>query len=173
MNFDLDKSIGLLSCTPSVLRQLLADLPDEWTMSNEGGETWSAFDVLGHLIHGENTDWIPRAKIILSDADERVFESFDRFAQFRESEGKSLGEMLDAFEDLRGKNVTELQAMGLGPEELVRTGIHPELGEVTLSQLIATWVVHDLDHIAQISRVMARQYESEVGPWREYLRILS
>lgn len=173
MKFDIDDATNTLSNTPPVLRWLLSYLPDGWESANEGGDTWSPRDVMGHLIHGEKTDWIPRAKIILSDDFERKFDPFDRFAQFEESRGRTLDELVAEFEQLREDNVEALLDMDLGPEELARTGIHPDLGEVTLSQLLATWVVHDLDHIVQISRVMAKQYSEEVGPWREYLRVLS
>lgn len=172
MRFELSNATDLLSRTPGVLSLLLKDLPREWTRGNEGGDTWSAFDVLGHLIHGERTDWIPRAKIILGENEDRAFEPFDRFAQFRESEGKSLRELLATFEELRTANLRELRSMAPGPEDLERKGTHPELGTVTLSELIATWVVHDLDHVAQVSRVLAKQYADDVGPWQAYIGVL-
>jgi hypothetical protein len=173
MTFQIDDAITLLANTPCTLRWLLSDIPEGWDKANEGGDTWSPFDVMGHLIHGERTDWIPRARIILSDDFERRFEPFDRFAQFEVSRGRTLDDLVEEFEKLREGNVEALEDMDLGPEELARTGVHPELGEVTLSQLLATWVVHDLDHVAQISRVMSKQYSGDVGPWWEYLRILT
>src|SRR5262249_34714939 len=139
---------------------------------NEGEKTWSPFDVLGHLIHGEKTDWIPRAKMILESGDSRTFESFDRFAQERESKGKRLDELLDQFEALRAENLHILEDMKLTPRDLQRPGMHPQLGSVTLGQLLATWVAHDLDHLVQISRTMARQYRDAVGPWREFLTVV-
>ncbi len=151
---------------------MLQELPSEWVGNNEGAKTWSPYDVLGHLIHGERTDWIPRAKIILEDGEGKPFEPFDRFAQFEESKGKSMEELLVTFEGLRRENVRTLKAMGLRPEDLTRTGKHPELGRVTLGELLATWVAHDQDHLVQISRTMARQYQEAVGPWRPYLSVM-
>ncbi|MCO6511371.1 MAG: DinB family protein [Aridibacter famidurans] len=170
---DVNDLTDLLSRTPTVVRGLLSGLPEELVRSNEGGDTWSPFDVVGHLIHGEKTDWIPRAKIILGDADDRTFEPFDRFAQFEESEGKSLTKLLDEFEALRKENLRELASMNIAGEDLERTGIHPELGEVTLSQLLVTWAAHDLDHIVQISRTIAKQFGDGVGPWKAYIRVLN
>jgi hypothetical protein len=172
MHVDLERAVEVLSRTPGALRALLEGLPDEWTTGNEGGATWSPFDVLGHLIHGEQTDWIPRAKIILEAGEDRPFPPFDRFAQFQASEGKTLGALLDEFEARRARSLEILAALSLGPGDLERTGTHPELGRVTLGQLLATWVVHDLDHIVQVSRTMAKQYGDEVGPWRAYLSVL-
>lgn len=172
MEFNLDYATKVLNRTPSAVRVLLEDLPREWIDGNEGEGTWSPFDVLGHLIHGERTDWIPRAKIILEMGENRAFEPFDRFAQLEESKGKSLSELLDTFEDLRKQNLHELGEMGLKPADLARTGLHPALGKVTLGQLLATWVAHDLDHLVQISRTMAKQYRDAVGPWREYLSVV-
>ena len=143
---------------------LLLNLSDRWTRPNEGGETWSAFDIVGHLIHGEKTDWIPRAAIILSSNPTKEFEAFDRFAQFEESKGKSLLQLLEEFKLLREKNIQLLLSMEINEEKLSLTGTHPDFGVVTLSQLLATWVVHDLNHIAQVTRVMAKQYKDEVGP---------
>lgn len=173
MEFQLDHARDILRRTPATLRSLLQDAPDEWVRSNEGPETWSPFDVLGHLIHGEQTDWIPRAKIILDHGEERAFEPFDRFAMFEKSKGKSLGELLATFERLRAESLRQLDELKLTPEVLSKRGKHPELGVVTLSELLATWVVHDLSHIGQIVRVMCKQYGERVGPWREYLPILS
>jgi len=163
---------ALLSRTPAALDTLLRDLPDAWTRRNEGEESWSAFDVVGHLIHGERTDWIPRARIILESGEARPFEPFDRLAQFRESKGKSLGELLEEFAQLRTQNLDELRGWSLREEDLVRRGRHPALGVVTLSQLLATWAGHDLTHLHQISRVMAHQLRGQVGPWVRYLGVL-
>ena len=173
MNFTIEKSIEILERTPEVLDAMLKNISPYWTENNEGGETWSVFDVLGHLVHGEKTDWIPRVEIILSDTQDKTFEPFERFAQFEESKGKTLLELLDEFKRLRKKNIDVLRSKKLTGENLKGKGIHPAFGEVTLAQLLATWTVHDLDHIAQISRVMAKQYKEEVGPWIEYLRILN
>ncbi len=172
MNFTLEKSIEILERTPGVLTALLQNISDDWTSRNEGGETWSVYDIIGHLIHGERTDWIPRADIILSKKPNRNFEPFDRLAQLEESKGKSLTQLLDEFGLLRKKNIEYLRSKKLTGKNLEEKGIHPAFGEVTLSQLLSTWVVHDLNHIAQISRVMAKQYKAEVGPWIEYLKIL-
>jgi uncharacterized damage-inducible protein DinB len=152
---------------------MLQNISPDWTENNEGGETWSVFDVLGHLVHGEKTDWIPRAKIILSDAPDKTFQPFDRFAQFDESKGKTLQQLLDELKMLRKKNIEILRSEKLTNENLEEKGGHPALGEVTLAQLLATWTVHDLDHISQISRIMAKQYKEAVGPWVEYLGILN
>ena len=152
---------------------MVRDLPDDWQQANEGGDTWSPYDVLGHLIHGELTDWVPRARIILEHGDARPFEKFDRFAQLTASRGKTLAELLDEFARLRAENLRELEALGITAADLDRPGLHPELGAVTLRQLLATWVAHDQDHVVQIARVLARQYSDEVGPWRAYLRIIS
>lgn len=172
MDFKLDHAISLLNRTPNVLRVMLEGLPDDWVRSNEGEGTWSPYDVLGHLIHGERTDWIPRARIILEAGEGRAFESFDRYAQFAESKGSSIDELLTAFEKLRQESVRTLTEMNLTPDDLRKTGTHPELGRVTLEQLLATWVVHDQDHLVQISRTMAKQYKDAVGPWRAYLSAL-
>jgi hypothetical protein len=172
MNFTIDKSIQILERTPDVLIALLDGLAGEWTSQNEGPDTWSAYDIVGHFIHGENTDWIPRTQIILSSNEDKSFESFDRFAQFENSKGKSLHELLVEFKTLRRKNLLILKSLMIDEENLNATGIHPEFGEVTLHQHLATWVVHDLNHIYQISRVMAKHYAADVGPWTEYLKIL-
>ena len=172
MEFQLEQAKSVLQRTPATLNSLLHNLPGEWVFPNEGPDTWSPFDVVGHLIHGEETDWIPRAKIILADGENRSFEPFDRFAMFEKSKGQSLGELLDTFERLRGENLRQLEQMKLTPELLSKRGNHPELGIVTLSELLATWVVHDLGHIAQIVRVMSKQYGDAVGPWQAYLSIL-
>ena len=150
----------------------MQDIYADWTYVNEGGETWTVYDILGHLIHGEKTDWIPRAEIILSENTDKTFKPFDRFAQFEDSEGKSLNQLLDEFKILRRKNIAHLLSKKITGKNLEEKGIHPAFGEVNLSQLLATWVVHDLNHIAQISRVMAKQYKAETGPWIAYLSIL-
>ena len=173
MNVTAEKSIEILERTPEVLDAMLKNVSAEWTEKTEGGETWSVFDVLGHLVHGEKTDWILRMEIILSDAPDKTFKTFDRFAQFEESKGKTLPQLLDEFKELRKKNVSVLRTKNLTDKNLEEKGIHPAFGEVTLAQLLATWTVHDLDHIAQISRVMAKQCKDEVGPWSEYLKILN
>jgi uncharacterized damage-inducible protein DinB len=169
---NLQHTIVLLERTPGTLNAFLRDLPDEWTLRNEGEKTWSAFDVVGHLIHGERTDWMPRAKIILESGESRPFERFDRWAQERESAGKRLGQLLDEFARLRSVNLAELRAMNLKPEQLALRGRHPELGVVTLSELLATWAAHDLTHVHQISRIMAHQYREIVGPWPQYLGVM-
>jgi len=172
LDFQLDQAKQILHDTPGTLRSLLEHLPEPWITANEGDNTWSPFDVLGHLIHGEETDWIPRARIILNDGEARSFEAFDRFAMFEKSKGRTLAELLAKFETARQTSLRELDEMRLTPELLEKRGRHPELGEVTLGQLLATWVVHDLDHIAQIVRVMSRQYKDAVGPWSAFLRVL-
>ncbi|MGH9767298.1 MAG: DinB family protein [Blastocatellia bacterium] len=172
MKFDLDEATAVLSRTPEALNAMLNGLPRNWAENNEGPETWSPFDVVGHLIHGERTDWIPRAKIILEQGEARPFDPFDRFAQFEESKGKALGELLDEFAELRERNLVTLREMNISAAELDKTGQHPALGRVTLKELLSTWVTHDLDHIAQIARTMAKQYAAEVGPWQAYITIL-
>ena len=173
MSFTVEKSIEILERTPEVLETMLQNVSADWTENNEGGETWSVFDVLGHLVHGEKTDWIARMEIILSDAPDKNFAPFDRFAQFEDSKGKTLRELLKEFKGLRKKNVDVLRSKKLTTENLEQKGVHPAFGEVTLRQLLATWTVHDLDHISQISRVMAKQYKEDVGPWTQYLKILN
>ena len=173
MSLELTAAREILARTPDTLNALLRGLPDAWARVNEGPDTWSAYDVVGHLVHGERADWIPRARIILEHGAARAFEPFDRFAQFRESAGKSLDALLDEFGALRRENLATLDALRIGSETLAREGRHPDFGVVTMGQLLATWVVHDLGHIAQISRVMAKRYASEVGPWKEYLPVLN
>jgi hypothetical protein len=170
--FSLDEAIAVLSRTPRALDALLRDLPESWVRCNEGKETWSAFDIVGHLVVGERTDWMPRARIILKNGEARAFDPFDRFAQGRENQGKSLDVLLDDFSCLRTENLAALRALNLQPEDLARRGKHPELGVVTLSQLLATWAVHDLTHVHQLSRVMADRYRDAVGPWSAYLGVL-
>ena len=172
MEFSLQKSISILERTPSVLRQLLTGLEPEWLHGNEGKDTWSPYLVLGHLIHGDQTDWLVRAKIIVSDLPNKTFQPFDRFAQDKDASKPTLEALLDTFESLRKTNLSELKTFGIDETTLVKTGIHPELGVATLRELLSTWTVHDLGHIAQITRVMAKQYETEVGPWKAYLGIL-
>ena len=172
-SFAVEEAAAILARTPAALDALLRGLPDGWITSNEGGETWSAFDVIGHLIHGERTDWMPRVRIILEHGESRPFDKFDRFAQFAASDGRGLGSLLDEFAMLRRENLRQLSALALRDADLEKRGRHPELGVVTLRQLLATWVAHDLDHVVQISRVLARQYSDEVGPWRAFLRIIS
>jgi hypothetical protein len=173
MRFELPHAEEILERTPAVLRALLGGLPAEWTMAKEPPDGWSPFDVVGHLIHGEETDWIPRARIILTDGERRTFEPFDRFAQFEKSKGKAMAELLDEFAAARRTSLDALRAMNLGPRDLERTGRHPELGVVTLAQLLATWAVSDLAHTRQIARAMAKQWADEIGPWRAYMRVVS
>jgi hypothetical protein len=172
MTFNLSKSIEVLSKTPATLNTMLHGLSDEWLYNNEGENTWSPYDIIGHLVHGEKTDWVVRAKIILSSAANKTFESFDRFAQINDSKGKSIQELLEEFSRLRSQNLQELETLHITESDFIKKGIHPELGEVSLQHLLATWTVHDLGHIAQIARVMAKQYATEVGPWQSYLGIL-
>ena len=175
--FKLADAIALLARTPASLDALLRGLPDIWVRGTEGrdqdgNDTWSAFDILGHLIHGERTDWMPRVRMILENGEAAPFDSFDRFAQFKESQGKSLEQLLDEFARLRRKNLAALQALNLQDEDFARRGKHPALGAVTLSELLSTWAVHDLTHLHQLSRVMAHQYREAVGPWSAYLGVL-
>ena len=172
MEHNLRDTIALLNRTPATLDALLRELPEAWTSSNEGENTWSAFDVVGHLIHGERTDWMPRARLIRQFGETRAFEPFDRNAQARESRGKSLNQLLDEFGKLRAENLRELRSWNLGPRELALQGRHPALGLLTLSQLLATWAAHDLTHLHQISRIMAHQYREAVGPWKAYLGVM-
>lgn len=173
MHFNLDKSYEILKRTPSVLKTLLSDISDDWSMNNEGPETFSPYDVIGHLIHGEKTDWRERATMILEYGESKTFVPYDRFAQFEESKGKSVQQLLAEFEILRAANLKWLQSLNLTEEDLDKKGKHPGLGKVTLRQLLSTWVIHDLTHIAQVARVMAKQYKEEMGPWIEYFRIMS
>jgi hypothetical protein len=171
--FVIDEGVAILARTPGTLDAMLRGLPDGWIAANEGENTWSPFDVVGHLIHGERTDWMPRARIILQQGESRSFDKFDRFAQFDASQGRTLDSLLDEFAMLRRDNLKELASLRLTDADLDRRGRHPAFGVVTLRQLLATWVAHDLDHLVQISRVLARQYSTEVGPWSAYLRIIS
>jgi uncharacterized damage-inducible protein DinB len=171
--FRLDEAIQVLSRTPRVLSLWLGELAPEWIASDEGPETFSAFDVVGHLIHGEKTDWMPRLRRIREHGESLPFEPFDRFAQKSASRGKSLGDLLEEFARLREANLSELRALELTERDLALRGRHPELGSVTLRELLATWVVHDLGHLAQIARVMSKRYAADVGPWKAYLPVLT
>ena len=172
MQYNPADAKAVLVRTPAVFRVMLTGLGSEWIGANEGGESWSPFDVLGHLVHGERADWIPRVKIILEQGESRPFDPFDRSAQFEESKGKDLEELLDEFETLRRDNLEALEGLELEFEDYNRTGTHPDLGTVTLRQLLSTWAVHDLGHIAQAARVLAKQYADEVGPWRAHVPVL-
>jgi hypothetical protein len=172
MDFDLASGTAVLERTPKTLRTLLSGLPEEWTAATEGPDTWSPYDVVGHLVHGERTDWIPRAAIILAQGTDRRFAPFDRFAQFRESQGKTLSQLLDEFDALRSGSLATLAGWRLTDEQLALEGIHPEFGPVSLRQLLATWVAHDLGHLTQVTRVMAKQYRDAIGPWRKYLTVM-
>lgn len=173
MDFHLTDAIVVLERTPATLRTLLSGLPSTWTDSNEGGDSWSPFVIIGHLVHGERTDWISRAEMILAQGPNGRFTPYDRFAQFEESRGKTLAMLLDEFASLRAANLTTLRSWNLTPAQLSLEGIHPDFGAVALHQLLATWVAHDLGHVAQTARVMARQYGTAVGPWRAYLPVLT
>jgi uncharacterized damage-inducible protein DinB len=172
MEHNLEHTVALLARTPAALNALLRDLPEQWTLRNEGEKSWSAFDVVGHLIHGERTDWMPRVHRILESGESRTFDPFDRWGQERESEGKTLAQLLDEFANLRAANLNQLRALNLRPEDFPKRGRHPALGTVTLAELLATWAAHDLTHLHQISRVMAHQYRQAVGPWRAYLGVM-
>ena len=172
MRFDLKETVAVLESTPRVLDAWLRDLGDEWVHADEGQDTFSPFDVLGHLIQGEKEDWIPRARMILQAGSLSTFEPFDRFAQLEADRGRALHELLDEFSHLRRQNLETLHAFQLGRDQLELVGMHPELGEVTLGELLSTWVVHDLGHIAQIARVMAKRYGPMAGPWARYLPVL-
>lgn len=172
MEFDVETGAAILERTPRTLRTMLSGLPSAWLNGNEGENTWSPYDNIGHLVHGEKTDWIQRAEIILAQGANRRFTPFDRFAQFQNSAGKSIDDLLDEFERLRTENVATLRGWRLSDEQLALQGEHPAFGAVTLRQLLSTWVAHDLGHIQQISRVMAKQYRDAVGPWRAYLPVM-
>lgn len=173
MRYTETEALQILERTPAVLHSLLQGLSEGWVVNNEGPDTFSPYDVIGHLIHGEKTDWVVRAKVILEFGTTQPFTPWDRFAQLEESQGKSLEQLLSEFEELRKQNVSWLKGLGLKEKDLDKAGTHPVLGEVTLRNLLSTWVVHDLTHIAQITRVMAKQYKSDMGPWPEFFRILS
>jgi hypothetical protein len=170
--FKLDETIAVLTRTPAALDALLRGLPESWVLSNEGKDTWSAFDIVGHLIVGERTDWMPRVRVILEDGEARPFDPFDRLAQLKASQNKSLEQLLDDFARLRRENLAALQALDLRHEDMCRRGRHPALGVVTLAELLATWTVHDLTHLHQLSRVMAHRCRDAVGPWSAYLGVL-
>ena len=172
MKFQIEQAVEILSRTPETVKSLLENLSEDWIKSEDSSENWNPFDVVGHLIHGEETDWIPRAEIILAQGESLTFESFDRFAQFENSKGKTLSELLEIFEQKREESLETLKSWNLTTEQLKLKGIHPELGEVTLEQLLSTWVVHDLTHIRQIATILAQKYTTNVGVWREYLSIL-
>ncbi|MGB8655250.1 MAG: DinB family protein [Candidatus Acidiferrales bacterium] len=172
MTQNLQQTMALLARIPAVLNALLRDLPEAWTLRNEGENTWSAFDVVGHLIHGERTDWMPRARMVLQFGESQAFEPFDRLGQEREIQGRSLEQLLDDFLRLRSENLDELRALNLRQEDLELRGRHPALGTVTLSELLAAWAIHDLTHLHQISRILAHQYRDAVGPWEKYLGVL-
>ena len=172
MSFTLDDTSAVLERTPRLLGSWLQGLPDSWTRTTEGPDTFSPYDVVGHLIHGEKTDWIPRARIIREQGETQPFDRFDRFAQYRESTGHTLSQLLEEFGQLRDASLATLRGWNLEPDDLSRRGMHPVLGRVTLAQLLATWAVHDLTHLHQISRTMAHQYRSDVGPWAMYLGVL-
>lgn len=173
MRFELNKAIEILRQTPYTLTRMLEDLSPEWTESRGEQDNWSPYDVIGHLIFGEETDWMPRAEIILAQGDNRTFVPFDRLAQFEQSRATSLQDLLTEFAHVRSVNLEKLARWELTPDHLSLKGVHPELGEVTLEQLLSTWVVHDLNHIRQIATYIATQYAENVGPWRQYLSILS
>ncbi len=173
MQFELDAAIQVLERTPGTLRTLLSGLDQRWTEANEGADTFSAFDVVGHLIDGEETDWIVRARIILSRVENPRFEPYDRFRHYERNRGRTLASLLDEFAVLRGENIDVLRSLNISKSDLALTATHPDLGRVTLAQQLATWVVHDLGHIAQISRVMAKQYRDDAGPWVAYLPVLT
>lgn len=173
MKFELGQGIEILRQTPYTLARMLEDLSPEWTESGGDRETWSPYDVIGHLIHGEETDWIPRAEIILAQGENRTFTPYDRIAQFENSRGKTLNDLLTEFAHTRNTNIKKLAGWQLTPEQLELKGMHPELGEVTLEQLLATWVVHDLNHIRQVVTCMAVKYDNNVGAWKAYLSILN
>jgi hypothetical protein len=173
MKFETEKAYPVLDRTPAVIYSLLQGLDEQWIINNEGPETFSPFDVVGHLIHGEKTDWPNRIQLILEQGTSSPFIPYDRFAMYRESEGKTLDQLLKNFEALRKKNMEWMRSLNLSEQDLIKRGVHPNLGEVTMSQLISAWVVHDLTHIAQISRVMAKQYKEAIGPWVEFFRVLN
>ena len=172
MIFTLNRSIEILERTPVVVSALTEGLSSEWTNTNEGEGTWTIFDVVGHLIHADKTDWIPRAEIILSDSNDKAFPPFDRFAQIETSIGKTLLQLVEEFKTVRISNITKLKNLKITEQDFSKTGIHPTFGTVSLSQLLSTWVVHDLDHISQITRIMAKQYKEQTGPWIDFLKIL-
>ena len=172
MQFQLTEATQLLGRTPATLTALVGGMPETWLKCTEGAGTWSAYDVVGHLIHGEMTDWIPRVRMILEHGEAKAFEPFDRVAMFRDDQTRPINALLDQFAFLRAESLGILKNMNLTSDSLARRGSHPELGSVTLAQLLSTWVVHDMSHVAQIARVTAKQYCQEVGPWKQYLTVL-
>lgn len=172
MAHDLQNTVSLLKRTPAALNALLRDLPETWTFRHEGEGTWSVFDIVGHLIHAEHADWLPRARTILQSGEARTFEPFDRRGHIQQTQGKSLGQLLDEFAQARSESLDQLNALQLSRDDLARRGRHPAFGAVTLSELLATWAAHDLNHLHQISRVMAHQYRETVGPWSAYLGVM-
>ena len=173
MDYQYDHALAILRRTPGALRALLAGLPDAWIRATEGAETWSAYDVVGHLLHGDTTDWIPRVRTILEHGERQPFSTFNRAAMFEESRGNTLEQLLDAFAEVRAQNLTTLDTFDITPEKLAIRGVHPSLGTVTLGNLLSTWVIHDLNHLGQIVEVMSQQYSAAVGPWKQYLGILN
>ena len=173
VEYNINKALEILKQTPKTLSTFLSNLSDEWIYCNEGGETWSAYDIIGHLIHGEKTDWTSRLKLMYYEGEIQTFTPFDRFAQFENSKGKTLKQLLEEFTELRKRNIDFVLSLNITKLDFDKKAIHPDLGEVSLKQLLATWTVHDLGHIAQISRIMAKQYKHEVGPWKKYLSILN
>jgi hypothetical protein len=173
MNFSLDKTIEILEKTPDTISQLTKGISTVWIKTNEGEYTWSVFDVVGHLLHGDKTDWISRIKIILFENEDKNFEPFDRFAQIETSKGKTYEQLVNDFRGIRKENIETLRSLNINEKDFMKTGIHPTFGMVTLQQLLATWLVHDLDHIAQIARIMATQYKEETGPWIAFLKIIN
>ncbi len=173
MKYSFEGAAEILERTPAVLNTLLRNIDNGWVMSNEGPDTFSPYDVVGHLIHGEKTDWVPRAKIILEFGVSKPFTPWDRFAQYEASKGKTLQQLLDEFEAVRKENMAWFRSTNISEADLEKKGIHPVLGAITLRNLLSTWVVHDLTHIAQVTRVMAKQYKEEMGPWPEFFRILN
>jgi hypothetical protein len=169
---NLQNTIALIERTPATLNALLRELPEEWTHRNEGPGTWSAYDIVGHLIHGEKTDWIPRTQRLLEFGESKPFDKFDRLAQERDSKGKTLPQLLDEFARLRNDSVSELKKLNLQPADLKKRGMHQALGPVTLSQLLAGWAAHDLSHLHQLSRVMAHQYREAIGPWTKFMGVM-
>jgi len=173
MSFDFRRAESVLSRTPAALDALLRDQPEEWTHGNEGPGTWSPFDVVGHLVQGERADWIPRARILLEHGESRPFTPFDRVAMFEASRGKTINQVLDEFAEARARSLRDLAELKLTPDDLARTGRHPSLGTVTLGHLLSTWVVHDLGHLRQIARTMAKQWRREIGPWSAFLPVVT
>lgn len=173
MQMTLDEAVAVLERTPAALRGLLEGLPEAWIRADEGPETWSPYDIVGHLVHGERTDWLPRIRRLLEHGESMPFEPFDRFAHFTESKGYTMPDLLDAFAKARARSLVDLAALRLAPGDLGRAGTHPAFGRVTLGELLSTWTVHDLGHLAQCCRVMAARYRDDIGPWREYLPIVA